>query len=220
MASWWARWCLNSPASRKFAQPFVQAQIKENIKAPRHWPLWGEFTGHRWIRLSKGQWTRKMFPFDDVIMVSIQLRPSSQGPGQNDLNHDDVIKWKHFPRYWPFVRGIHRSTVNSPHKGQWRGTLMFSLICARINVWVNNGEAGDLRRNHAHYDVTVMKNLPIYKTWLNKNYIARFHPWAYKTKQISGFRELIYGICRIISNKKWSQTTLFINLNIRTWFHW
>ena len=45
--------------------------------------------------------------------------------------HDDVIKWKHFPRNWPFVRGIHRSPVNSPHKGQWRGALMFSLICAR-----------------------------------------------------------------------------------------
>ena len=42
------------------------------------------------------------------------------------LTHDDVIKWKHFPRYWPFVRGIHRSPVNSPHKGQWRGALMFS----------------------------------------------------------------------------------------------
>ena len=57
--------------------------------------------------------------------------------------HDDVIKWKHFPCYWPFVRGIHRSPVNSPHKGQWRGALMFSLICARINAWVNNSEAGD-----------------------------------------------------------------------------
>ena len=41
-----------------------------------------------------------------------------------------VIKWKHFPRYWPFVRGIHRSLVNSPHKGQRRGALIFSLICA------------------------------------------------------------------------------------------
>ena len=37
---------------------------------------------------------------------------------------------EHFPRYWPFVRGIHRWPVNSPHKGQWRGALMFSLICA------------------------------------------------------------------------------------------
>ena len=69
------------------------------------------------------------------------------------LFHEDVIKWKHFPRYWPFVRGIHRSPVNSPHKGQWRGALMFSSICAWINDWVNNREAGDLRR---HYGVIVM----------------------------------------------------------------
>ena len=82
----------------------------------------------------KGSVTRKMFPFDD----------------------DDVIKWKHFPRYWPFVRGIHRSPVNSPHKGQWREALRFSLICARINDWVNNREAGDLRRHRGHYDVSVM----------------------------------------------------------------
>ena len=55
--------------------------------------------------------------------------------------HDDVIKWKHFPRYWPFVRGIHRSPVNSPHKGQWCGALMFSLIYAWINDWVNNKQS-------------------------------------------------------------------------------
>ena len=70
--------------------------------------------------------------------------------------HDDVIKWKHFPRNWPFVWGIHRSPVNSPHKGQWRGALMFSLICVWINDWVNNREAGDVRRYCAHYDVNVM----------------------------------------------------------------
>ena len=76
-----------------------------------------------------------------------------------DSIHDDVIKWRHFPRYWPFVRRIHRSPVNSPHKGQWRGALMFTLICARIKGWVNNCEAGDLRRNRAHYDVIVMHRL-------------------------------------------------------------
>ena len=70
--------------------------------------------------------------------------------------HDDVIKWKHFPRYWPFVWGIHRSPVNSPHKGQWRRALMFTLICVWINDWVSNREAGDLRRNRAHYDVNLM----------------------------------------------------------------
>ena len=70
--------------------------------------------------------------------------------------HDDVIKWKHFPRYWPSVRGNHRSPVNSPHKGQWRRALMFSLICVWINGWVNNREAGDLRCYRAHYYVIVM----------------------------------------------------------------
>ena len=71
------------------------------------------------------------------------------------ITHDDVMKWKHFPRYWPFVRGVHRSPVNSPHKGQWRGALMFSLIGTRLNGWVNNRCAGDLRRHQVHYDVIV-----------------------------------------------------------------
>ena len=75
----------------------------------------------------------------------------------DDCAHDGVIKWKKIPRYWLFVRGIHRSLVNSPHKGQWRRALVFSLICAWINGWVNNREAGDLRRHRAHYDVKVMK---------------------------------------------------------------
>ena len=71
--------------------------------------------------------------------------------------HDDFIKWKHFPRYWPFVGGIHRSPVNSPLKGQRPGALMFSLICVWINGSINDREAGDLTRHHVHYDVTVMQ---------------------------------------------------------------
>ena len=70
--------------------------------------------------------------------------------------HDDVIKWKHFPRYWPLVRGIRQSPVTSPHKSQWRGAFIFSLICAWIYRWVNNRESGDLRRYGAHYDVIIM----------------------------------------------------------------
>ena len=57
----------------------------------------------------------------------------------SQAQHDDVIEW------------------NSPHKGQRRGALMFSLIRAWINGWVNSDEAGDLRRHDAHYDITVMK---------------------------------------------------------------
>ena len=60
MASQRARWRLKWPASRLFIQPFVQ-QIKENTKAPLHWPLWGEFTGHRWIPRTKGQYRGKCF---------------------------------------------------------------------------------------------------------------------------------------------------------------
>ena len=71
-------------------------------------------------------------------------------------SHDDVITLKHFSHYWPFVRGIHRLPVNSPHKGQWCGAFMFSLISVRTNGWVNNRDAGHLRQHRAHYDVAAM----------------------------------------------------------------
>ena len=72
------------------------------------------------------------------------------------LMHHDVIKWKHFLCYWPFVWGIHCSPVNSPHKGHWHGALMCYLICPWINGQVINREAGDLRHHHAYHDATVM----------------------------------------------------------------
>ena len=71
--------------------------------------------------------------------------------------YDDVIKWKHFSHYMHFVRGIHRSPVDSPHKDQWRGALMFNLVCTWTNSWANKRVAGDVKRHCAHYDVIVMK---------------------------------------------------------------
>ena len=68
VTSQWARWRLKSPASRLFTQPFIHARIKENIKAPRHWTLCGEFTGGPVPSSHKWPVTRKMFPSDDVIM--------------------------------------------------------------------------------------------------------------------------------------------------------
>ena len=62
-------------------------------------------------------------------------------------SHDDLNKWKHFRWYWPFVRGIHRSPMDSPHKGQWSGALMISLFCAWKNGWANTRDAGDLRHH-------------------------------------------------------------------------
>ena len=132
---------------------------------------------HRWAVNSLHKWpvTRKMFPYDVITSNDIgnlgwwvhclprwrTLITNTISVSRNDRNdkvHDDVIKWKHFPRNWAFVRGIHRSPVNSPQKGQWRGAMMFSLICAWIGSWVNNRETSDLRRHRAHYDVTVMVN--------------------------------------------------------------
>ena len=72
------------------------------------------------------------------------------------------IWWRHHMETFSALLAIcHRSPVNSPHKGQWRGALMFSSICAWMNGWVNNREAGYLRRHRDHYDVTVMT-----MTWL------------------------------------------------------
>ena len=92
---------------------------------------------HRWPMDSpnKGQVTRKMFPFDYVIMGVVCVTqalgsrrkpPYRQGNNNNIMTwHDDVIKQEHFPRHWPFVRGLHQSPVNSPHRGQWRELWCF-----------------------------------------------------------------------------------------------
>ena len=70
--------------------------------------------------------------------------------------------WRHqmetFSALLALCAGIHRSPVNSRHTGQWRGTLMFPLICAWINGWANDLEADDLRRHLAHYDVIVIES--------------------------------------------------------------
>ena len=91
--------------------------------------------------------------------------------------------WRHqmetFPRYWPCVREIHRSPANSPHKGQWRGALIFSLIYEWTNVWVNNWNTGDLRRNRAHCYVTV-------KFWRDYNtsfYLPYDSGWLHRRRK-------------------------------------
>ena len=128
----------------------IQTQIKENMKAPRHWPLCGEFTGDRWIPRTNGQLRGKCFHLmtsscvimkpmgylsltmpsdqhwnshykDKMVMrlsylyngnpctqtdgLSIETEQRILGPAGSP-QHDDIIKWKYFPRYWPFVRGI------------------------------------------------------------------------------------------------------------------
>ena len=83
--------------------------------------------------------------------------------------------------------------VNSPHKGQWRGALMFSFIYVWINDWVNNREAGDLRRQRGHYDVIVMTtnftypySWPICVIW-RMNVICGYYWGNYISTIRSGF---------------------------------
>ena len=107
------------------------------------------------------------WPFTEGFITGRGLTRNFQSSFAHHLCHDDVIKWKYFQRNWPFVWGIHRSPVNSPQKGQWRRALMFSLICARTNGWINNREAGDLIRHRAHYDVTVMYSNLVIQRWVH-----------------------------------------------------
>ena len=102
-------------------------------------------------------------------------KAASHIPHPDKSVHDDAIKCKHFLRYWPFVRGIHRSPVNSPHEGQWRGALMFSLIFTHhwSNGWVNNRDVGDLRCHRTQYDVTVMSSVLIW-TWTTQYLITKW----------------------------------------------
>ena len=118
--------------------------------------------------------------------------------------HDEVME--NFSRYWPFVRGSRRSLLNSPHKGQWRGALMFSLICAWINVWVNNREAGDLRHHRAHYDVNVMNNQSELQ-WPHPTHILHItgqHCWSWRQVRIN--RDRVMG-----SVGKWNKMELNVD---------
>ena len=76
-----------------------------------------------------------------------------------------ITWWRHqkeeFPALLALCEGNHRSSVDSPYKGQWCGALMFSVICAWTDDWVTNRDAGNLSRHRAHYCVIVMKKIAI-----------------------------------------------------------
>ena len=96
-----------------------------------------------------------------LILLGLKLSRLVEGSQISIITYlEDLITWwRHQMETFSALLAIcaGNSPVNSPHKGQWRGALMFTLICARINGWVNNREAGDLRRYRPHYDVIVMK---------------------------------------------------------------
>ena len=138
----WTLWCLGSPVKPLLVKQLVHASNKENIKV---FTLLALSEGLHWsYQWHNGPVMRKTFACHGVVMLtSISMMTSSNG--------------KIFRVTGPSgCAGNSPVPVNSPHKGQWRGDLMFSLICVWINGWVNNREAGDLRRNRGRYDVMVM----------------------------------------------------------------
>ena len=103
--------------------------------------------------------------------------------------HDSNVclgtKCKHFPCVCVCVcvwgggggggGGVHRPPVDSPHKVQWRGALMFSLTCTRTNGWANDRDAGDLRCHRVDYDITVMFT----PTWVDRRIYGWLNPWIH-----------------------------------------
>ena len=92
-------------------------------------------------------------------------------------------RWRHqveaFSAFLALCEGNHRSPVDFHHKGQRRGALMFSLICAWINGWVNDWDVGGLKRHRAYHDATVMgKSIAwIIKNWSGKVSRPRLGMW-------------------------------------------
>ena len=91
----------------------------------------------------RGPWTQ----FQSFIVVFHSLSPSV---------HDDVIKWKYFPRCWPFVKGIHRSPMDSPHKDQWDAELWWFLWSAPEQLNKQSSRWWFETHNRAHYNLTLM----------------------------------------------------------------
>ena len=95
---------------------------------------------------------------DAGVSVDEVITSGEENRSKHGICQDDVIKWNHFPPYWPFVRGIHRSLASDDDL--W----CFLWSSPDTNGWANNRDAGVLRRNRAHYDVTVMYGYPIFSS--------------------------------------------------------
>ena len=137
------------------------------------------------------------------------------------LAHDAAIKWKHFPRNWSFVRGIHRWPVDSPHRGQWRGALMFSSISVSTNGWVNNLDAVDLRRRYAHYDVTVMH----YGMFTGNSVVIRWikvDGYVFPRNRKHGQDKRMISVALVTDTrfKPCIYIYIYIYIYIRTWSSW
>ena len=150
MTSWWARWRLKSPASRSFTQKFIQAQINENIKAPHHWPLWGEFTGYRWIPRTKGKLRVKCFHLMTSSCSAISLPRTMH-----------VVKWT--------------TTQNKPfYTGMCRREVIFVFLLYMKFSSMPLKSRSNIRRYIGHnVSIEINTNLHLNQCWLTFNWNPR-----------------------------------------------
>ena len=155
--------------TRPFVQQFVPANMKENMK----------------VLLAPYQ--RNDYQKQYQHLVTYLSSCSEQSSNMNwlkgsskyffyikgNIDEGDSTWWRHQMETFFALLAVCAGT--SPHKGQRRGALMFSLICAWINSWINNREAGDLRRHRAHYDATVMMK----PCWWNRNVPGKHDQYDY-----------------------------------------
>ena len=163
------------------------------VSRPRYWMLWWSYRSEIW-QASRQRCRRCACQISERLFKS---KPKSHGfETSRDLALIRLTAWwiqrprltlylcqcyaantwwRHemetFSALLAICAGNSPVLVNSPHKGQWRGALVFSLICVWNNGWENNREAGDLRRYRAHYDVIVM-SIVIYLTLLYRNFLS------------------------------------------------
>ena len=135
-----------SPALRVFTQPFIQAQIKENIKVPRHWPLCGQFTGDRWIPRTNGQYSGAFhfmtLPFDDVIMENLGnlLQESIR------TNNYKYNKWKTYVYFEgiQFVESLCGDILVWPplRRYNWHRYRGLYLLCGNMSLTKKSRDVG------------------------------------------------------------------------------
>ena len=125
------------------------------------------------------------------------------------------------------MRGIYKNQkrVNSPHKDQWRGAC---LICTWTNGWVNNRDASDLRRRHAHYDITIMHEWkgPLFcfvefYHLITTAQISRSSDWYWVDIHMSQkIASVSYGVCLVTLSTLWSLCNSLNSLRPRdTYMH-
>ena len=143
--------------------------------------------------------------------------------------------WHHqmetFSALLALCAGNSPASVNSPHKGQWRGALMFSLICAWINGWVNNREAGDLRRHRAHYVMlsplfyspALMYDKCIWWWSMQGVYICamEFHGWKHQKHHEEGEKHRLANTTQPLHIHFEQQGLAYIQrVECLTWINW